>query len=827
MPEWFSDPQGWISLLTLTVLEVVLGIDNIIFISILAGKLRLEEQPRARSMGLAGAFLTRVLLLLSISWVMRLTAPLFHALGRDVSGRDLILLVGGFFLIAKATKEIHHKLEGPDDEAEQRARATSSLWSTVAQIMVIDIVFSLDSVITAVGMADDVSIMITANVLALGVMLLAARSVSDFVDRHPTVKMLALAFLVLIGTNLVAEGMGQHIPKGYTYMAMAFSVLVEMLNIRARGKTTKALGLIGALWLLGASAAPADAQERGAARSPADSVRAVTPPGPDPLKGSTATIGALGAQARTQQDAFERNHRMGLRFYNGGADASCEVPLGRICYWNNNGDVPPPAERSDARLEREQLLEVLGRAQAADPKDDWVSGMRVRYAIEAQLADTAVAAARACAGTAWWCAALEGLALHVANRHAPASAAFDRAIVAMPEAQRCAWSDLTWWLDPASHPAYAALSCARRSDENARIFRLAQPLWMLDGNDARNEWFARHTISRVHSLGRIPYDLQWGNDLLESQVRYGWPAAWSVQNGGVADPRPPQVIGHEPTPSYDFMPTPAVLAAPLTATPAAWDPRRKVARMRYATRYASGFGALPHQFARFRRGDTTVLAGGYRLIRDLEMGRAPYTAALTLDAMDGAAPRQIRKDSTQANGALLLPMNAPMLASLEVLAPQGKRAARVRTTVQPIARDARLSDYLLLQRGDPSPVPTLERNAAQAYGSGEIEGGTQIGIYWEMYRPASPTAPLQVAIRATRLGASFMQKVGSALGLSKALTPVSIRYNDNGRPDGGAGRSLTLNFPSVPPGDYQLTLMVSGAGTTDSTTRVIRVNAAR
>jgi len=236
MFDWISDTQAWISLLTLSVLEIVLGIDNIIFISILSGKLPPEEQPKARSLGLAGAFVTRILLLLSITWVMQLTRPLFAVLGHDISGRDLILLLGGLFLIGKATMEIHHKLEGPDEEQEQAARAVRSLWTTIAQIIVLDIVFSLDSVITAVGMADEVSIMILANVVALAVMLVAARPISDFVDRHPTVKMLALAFLVLIGTNLVAEGMGQHIPKGYTYAAMAFSVLVEMLNIRVRKK---------------------------------------------------------------------------------------------------------------------------------------------------------------------------------------------------------------------------------------------------------------------------------------------------------------------------------------------------------------------------------------------------------------------------------------------------------------------------------------------------------------------------------------------------------------------------------------------------------------
>jgi len=232
---WFSDPNAWIGLLTLTALEIVLGIDNIIFISILASKLAAKEQPQARQLGLMGAFLTRVLLLLSIAWVVKLTTPLFTVLTLPISGRSLILLVGGLFLIGKATFEIHGKLEGDEHDGDS-GRVKPKLAAVVVQIMIIDIVFSLDSVITAVGMVDHVSIMIGANVIALGIMLVAATPISDFVDKHPTIKMLALSFLVLIGTNLIAEALGQHIPKGYTYFAMAFSVLVEMLNIRLRAK---------------------------------------------------------------------------------------------------------------------------------------------------------------------------------------------------------------------------------------------------------------------------------------------------------------------------------------------------------------------------------------------------------------------------------------------------------------------------------------------------------------------------------------------------------------------------------------------------------------
>ena len=239
--DWFADPNAWLGLLTLTALEIVLGIDNIIFISILAGKLPPEQQPKARRLGLLGAFFSRLLLLLSIAWVVRLTTPLFEVFGHGVSGRDLILLIGGLFLIAKATHEIHERLEGEEGHVTTKLKA--SLSRVIVQIMLIDIVFSLDSVITAVGMVSQISIMVAANVVALGIMLAAAEGISGFVDRHPTVKMLALSFLVMIGVNLIAEGTGFHIPKGYTYFAMFFSVMVEILNIKARARAAKPVKL--------------------------------------------------------------------------------------------------------------------------------------------------------------------------------------------------------------------------------------------------------------------------------------------------------------------------------------------------------------------------------------------------------------------------------------------------------------------------------------------------------------------------------------------------------------------------------------------------------
>ncbi len=231
--EWISDPQAWIALFTLTVLEIVLGVDNIIFISILTGKLPEKQRQPARMIGLVLAMGMRILLLISLAWVIRLTAPLFTVFGNEISGRDLILIVGGLFLLGKATHEIHHKLEGVEGSRSSKVKA--AFGAILVQVTLLDIVFSLDSVITAVGMVEEIPIMVIAIVIAVGFMMLFARSLGDFVERHPTIKMLALSFLLLIGMALVADGLDHHIPKGYIYFAMGFSVLVEMLNLRMRG----------------------------------------------------------------------------------------------------------------------------------------------------------------------------------------------------------------------------------------------------------------------------------------------------------------------------------------------------------------------------------------------------------------------------------------------------------------------------------------------------------------------------------------------------------------------------------------------------------------
>ena len=237
MLELLYSPEAWMAFATLFALELVLGIDNIVFISILCGKLPQEQRNKARIIGLTLAVVTRIILLMSLAWIMSLTEPLFAVLGQEVSGRDLILLIGGLFLIGKSTFEIHHKLEGED--GEQDKRITTSFGKVIFQILMLDIVFSLDSVITAVGMVDEKAIMVAAILASTAIMIISAKAISDFVDRHPTIKMLALSFLILIGVTLVADGLGHHIPKGYIYFSMAFSIVVELLNLKLRSNQSK------------------------------------------------------------------------------------------------------------------------------------------------------------------------------------------------------------------------------------------------------------------------------------------------------------------------------------------------------------------------------------------------------------------------------------------------------------------------------------------------------------------------------------------------------------------------------------------------------------
>jgi hypothetical protein len=563
----------------------------------------------------------------------------------------------------------------------------------------------------------------------------------------------------------------------------------------------RALAVLGAVALAAPHAAWAQQGGGAAPAEPAANAPAAAAP--------ATTQSPLVVGAREAQREFERARRLGLRFYNGGAMAACDERIGRLCYWNNNGDVPAPDERTEVKRERAALLERLDAAAAADPADDWTAGMRVRYLVEDRRLDDAERAARACRGTPWWCSAVLGLALHERGEHAGAERAYAAAVAAMPEAERCRWTDVSLWLDERTRDYYKGLSCPQRGAWERRFWTLAQPLYLLPGNDVRTELLARRTYTRIEAQGGNSQGMPWGDDIEESELRYGVPTAWSLSTRGAADPTQ-SVIGHEPTPSYDFMPRGGALAAPTDAAAGEWALGEAKARMRYAPRYARrGFVALTHQVARFRRGDSTLVVGAFDA-GGPEWGSGRVRGGLFLLDSTAAVVARATRDSLPTRAALAVAMSrAPRLMSLEALGVKQERAGRARYAVQPLPDTARLSDLLVLSRGV-GAAPSFDSALVAVRGAPVVRAGGTMGLYWESYVAAGQ--PATVSITATRVNAGRTERLAGALRIGSRTTPVSVRFVDNGRPDGQPGRAIALTWPEVPAGTYRLMVMMTGSG---------------
>jgi hypothetical protein len=598
-----------------------------------------------------------------------------------------------------------------------------------------------------------------------------------------------------------------------------------------------------------------------------------------PSFGSRGASAAAGA-ARAAQRRYELARRRLLPPYPGVRAARCEVNIGRLCYWDNNGDARPPAESPAARRARRALLDELSAAAAADSSSDWIAGQRVRYLLEAARAESdsaadalgagragaaalpppapgwraADSAAAACRGTPWWCRALAGLAAHAAGRHQAAGAAFDSARALLPDAAaRCAWDDLGPWLPPRALGAYRRLACgsAERARFERRAWRLAAPFWTLDPagaavNDLRTELAARRTLVRLHAAGEHPQALPWGADLTESDLRYGVPTAWSVRDPIGVD-GVPSIVGHEPTPSYDFWPGARALAPERLLAPApplpegdAWDLRRYAPQMRYAPAYAAaGVYALPHQLARFRRADTLVVVGTYDA-RDRGdsvppgTGTGPVRAGLVLDDLRASAPpatATATRDGAGREGGLVARVvqdaaaaapgdtAARWLAAVEtfdalaVRFADGRvrrgRAGRARALVAPLPPGAGLSDLLIVRPGLAAlPAPTLAAATDSAAGAAEARAGAPLGVYWEQYdddgRAPAARAADTVVVSVTRLDPSLRERLGAVVGRPLLLGAVRARYAVAPGAGGVTGRAVVLTLPDVPPGAYRL-----------------------
>ena len=525
---------------------------------------------------------------------------------------------------------------------------------------------------------------------------------------------------------------------------------------------------------------------------------------------------------RQAQMEFERARREGLGFSSGGATSEPDVQFGSIFYWNNNNDVPPRPERSEIGVARRRLLQSLREAALAAPADDWIVGQRVKYSVEAKDMAGASIAVSECKGTAWWCAALTGFVRHAQNDAPGAERSFNEALAKMPEAQRCDWQNIAPWLKKADSLTYLAKSCQERIAYNTRVFWLGKPFAHVDGNDLRNELFARRTYNAIE-VGTATVYGPWKPEFGESQLRYGWPVAWSKQNTIISQrgDMVSNTIGHEATPSHDFMPSSSAINDPFTARPADYPLNARYAQMRYAPRYApGGFQELGGQMVRFRRGDSTLLVGAYVLEGKARYERGKTRTALVLERGPDQRVSRIVKDGQPLRGAVAVNAGVfrdTMLASLEILSEARKFGGRLRTGVAPIEPDARMSDLLLLAvratdaaSAGLADVATLESVLTSALGGTDIGDGQSFGLFWEYY--GGPGATVTISITPTDTASGF-RRLGSLFRLGGGTAGgASLRIPDPAQPDGGPGRRMTLTMPEVKPGRYLLAVEITQPG---------------
>ena len=546
-----------------------------------------------------------------------------------------------------------------------------------------------------------------------------------------------------------------------------------------------------------------------------------TPPAPAPTSATPSALSPATA-VRQAQAEFERNRRETVGFSSGGATSEPDVQFGSIFYWNNNNDVPPRPERPDVGIARSRLLQSLREAALVAPADDWILGQRVKYTIEGKALDEANTVVSDCKGTKWWCSALTGFVRHAQNDAPGAERAFNAALTQMPAEQRCEWQNIAAWLRKADSLAYLAKSCEERIAYNTRLFWLGKPFAHVDGNDLRNELFARQTFNEIEKGTATVYG-PWKPEFGQTQFRYGWPVAWSKQNT-IINQRGAMVsnfIGHERTPSHDFMPSEAAMKNPFTATAEDYPLNARYAQMRYGPMYApGGFQDLGAQLVRFRRGDSTLLVGAYVLEGKARYERGKTRTALTLERGPDQRISRMVKDGQPLRGAVAVNAGVfrdTLLASLEILSETRKFAGRVRTGVTPIEPNARMSDLLLLsvRASDASSagmadIATLESVLTSALGGTDIGDGQSFGIFWEYY--GGPGATVTISITPTDTASGF-RRLGTLFRLGgPTANGASLRIPDPAQPDGGPGRRITLTMPEVKPGRYLLAVEITAPG---------------
>lgn len=517
--------------------------------------------------------------------------------------------------------------------------------------------------------------------------------------------------------------------------------------------------------------------------------------------------------ARVAQQRFESLRRARLPTdWHGGGSGRCDARIGRYCYWYDSTETKPVAESRAITVARERLIAGLDSAARRSPRDGWIAGQHVRYLLEAGRPDSAVVAARQCESERWWCTALEGLALHVGERYVAADSAFNAALARMPESQRCDWLDIRQLVERRLAQQLSRADCAQRARLGGRLVFLAQPLWIVPGRDWRTEILARRTMALLLARAANP-QMSWGDDSRELLMRYGW-SEWFTRSEPVGLYSSAVVTGHDREPSYNVFPAVASVRAP-RLTPDAWNLRAPLAQSRYSPRTLERLGALRHQLARFRRGDSLVVVVRVATT-DTSLQHDSTSAALMAWARDSAWMSPLEGGT----GMLVVPSDT-IVVSVEVLGQRGRHAERARYTVDPLPRAGRatLSD-LLLYSPESGNTDSLASVLPAALPDARVSARVPLGVYWELDGVAKAPAALSLTVEPLRVSAA--RRLATALHLAPALAPVRLRWQSVA--ESAQAQHVTVRLPDNARGSYRMALTVQQpGGPVLTTSRVIEV----
>lgn len=532
---------------------------------------------------------------------------------------------------------------------------------------------------------------------------------------------------------------------------------------------------------------------------------------------------------RSAQARFEYVRRKNLSWTWSPGTSECDERVGRFCLWHSDDDDAEvwqaPPEPEPVKAERRQLLDKLRTAAQRLPGDAWIAGQRVRYLAEAEQHADAVAAARTCRATRWWCLALEGYAHHLAQRFASADSAFAAALAAMSANERREWSDLSPLLDPGEAGRYRRARAAARDSLERRFWWLADPLFLTPGNERRTEHFARLVVDRLQERAKSAEAISWGNDLRELLLRYGWPIGWERirPDHGRVTSGSASILTHYPSRSWHFLPPLRLATGPLQLQTDHWTGKEQRARTEYAPAYATRFEPLDHQLASFWRGDTAVVVAAFDLSRADSLPRDARVHSALFLAAEGAAPVAAHTDTAGLSGALTATLAAaPVLFSLEALVREERFAARARYGLRLAAprKDSLALSGLLLVRPDSLPQ-TLAEAIPAALGSLQVRPGEQLGLFWEIY--GAPGRSFSLAIQVERINVGAARRFAERIGLLEAAAPLRLEWSEEADAGSVLPRSLRVGLPELAAGDYRLTVRVRGEGATAASSQLLHV----